>query len=182
MAVCLFVGFLAGLQSATLLGEFSSIGVNFTANSIHTHITIAQNGKTILSEYHAGAVTNLGKNLTLCKLTGVGTGGYNLTTYVMNLTYVSIGYNTSSLDQTITILPGEWNRTTASLHALTYNTFNMTAVFYPGTGPYSANCLGVNYASGIGTTVTLWGYDSFSLVTGIDQTFTITLEIIITVS
>jgi hypothetical protein len=55
-------------------------------------------------------------------------------------------------------------------------------VFYPSTGPYTADCIGLNWEGGIGNDYSLWGYDTFSEVTGIDSTFVITTEFQITVS
>jgi hypothetical protein len=185
MVIGLFVGFLAGLESQTIFKEWSSIGVEFTTASIHTTITMTKDDVPIYYGYHAGSVTNLGKNFTICKLTGLGptSSGYNLTTYMLNLTSVGIG-NMGTLTASSVILPGEWNRTASTLHDLTYNTFNMTTVIHPSGSGLTADCLGVYYegTSANATASSLWGYDTFSEVTGIDNTFTITLEIIITVS
>ena len=156
-----------------------TVDFSFSVGSIHSTITITNNGKTTLSEYHAGVLTQMGMNLTLAKLTGNSTY-YNMTTYNMNLTYVSIG-NQGSLSSASTVLPGEWNRTAALVHDATYNSFNLTAVIYPNTGPYTADCLGVNYEAGIGNNALL-GYDTFTEVTGITNTFVITLEVKITIS
>ena len=156
-----------------------TVDFSFSVGSIHSTITITDNGKTILSEYHAGVLTQMGMNITLAKLTGNSTF-YNMTTYPMNLTYVSIG-DQGSLSSASIVLPGEWNRTTANQHDPVYNSFNLTAVIYPGAGPYTADCLGVNYEAGIGNNA-LWGYDTFTEVTGITNTFVITLEVKITIS
>jgi hypothetical protein len=118
--------------------------------------------------------------MTMSKLTGNMTA-YNATVYTYNLTYISIG-NQGSLSASSTVLPGEWNRTSATMHDNAYNTFNLTATIKPGTGPYTADCIGVNWESGIAKDLTLWGYDTFAEVTGIDNTFTITIEIQISVS
>lgn len=163
----------------THLFEYGSINVNFTVGSIHATITMEQNGVKVFEQYHAGAVTKLGMNVTLAKLTGNATA-YNSTQYTLNLTSISIG-NKGTLDSDSTVLPGEWNRTAATMHDCTYNSFNLTAVFHPNTGPYTADCLGVNYEDGIGNNA-LWGYDTFTEVTGIDSTFTITIELKITVA
>lgn len=141
----------------------------------HTKITITKAGETVLSEYHAGVVTNLGLNLTFCKLLGNSTY-YNTTQYDYNVSYVGIG-NQGSLSAASVVLPGEWNRTIADTqHDLDYNTANWTLVIYPDSGPYTADCLGLYYHSAEDT---LFFYDTFSEVSGIDDTFTITLEIII---
>lgn len=164
----------------THLFESGSVNVSFTTTSIHTTITMTKNGLKVFEEYHAGAITNLGANLTLAKLTGNFSSAYNGTTYTYNLTYISIG-NKGSLDATSTVLPGEWNRTSATMHDCTYNSFNLTAVFHPDVGPYTADCLGINYENGIANNA-LWGYDTFTEVTGIDSTFTITVESKVTVA
>lgn len=142
---------------------------------VHTRIIIDKDGETILDEYHAGVVVNQGLNLTFAKLSGNATA-YNMTQYNYNLTYVGIG-NQGSLDATAVILPGEWNRTVAdSQHDQAYNQMNWTLVIYPDSGPYTADCLGVYWDSNNNS---LFLYDTFSEVTGIDETFTITLEIIL---
>ncbi len=142
---------------------------------VHTRIQIYKGEEKILDEYHAGAVTKLGLNATFAKLSGNATS-YNSTQYNLNLTYVGIG-NAGTLNTDSTILPGEWNRTAADTqHDLAYNTMNWTTVIHPGTGPYTADCLGV-YFEAAGNSLFL--YDTFNEVTGIDNTFTITLEIIL---
>jgi hypothetical protein len=141
---------------------------------IHATITMYKNGVKVFEEYHAGAVVKQGMNVTFMKLTGNDTG-YNGTQWNLNLTYLSIG-NQGVLDADSVVLPGEWNRTEAVQHDCTYNCCNFTAIIYPGAGPYTADCLGVNYESGIGNDA-LFGYDTFSEVSGIDDTFVITLEV-----
>jgi hypothetical protein len=127
----------------------------------------------VFEQYHAGAVTKLGLNVTFAKLTG-NSSAYNVTQYTLNNTFVSIG-NMGTLTTDSVVLPGEWNRTSASMHDCVYNGFNLTAVFYPGAGPYTADCIGVNFQDGIGNNA-LFAYDTFAEVTGIDSTFTITVE------
>lgn len=146
---------------------------------VHTRIIIEKEGENgreeVLNEYHAGVVTNYGLNLTFNKLFGNSTG-YNATEYNYNLTHVGIG-NQGTLTAASTVLPGEWNRTVAdSQHDLSYNQGNWTLVIYPGSGPYTADCLGVYCHA---TNNCLFLYDTFNEVTGIDDTFTITLEIIL---
>lgn len=161
-----------------------SVGTSFSVGSIHATITMTKNGEKVFEQYHAGVLTQLGMNYTMGRLTG-NASYYNMTTYpttASNITYVSIG-NAGSLSNAITVLPGEWNRTTALQHYGLYNSCNFTAVFHPDTGPYTADCIGLNfYSATIGANYTLWGYDTFSEVTGIDNTFVITIEFKITVS
>jgi hypothetical protein len=156
------------------------MGINFSVASLHSTIYFYKDGELVKSYAHPGVVTNLGKNMTMSKLTGNMTA-YNATVYMYNLTYISIG-NQGSLSASSTVLPGEWNRTSATMHDNAYNTFNLTATIKPGTGPYTADCMGVNWESGIAKDLTLWGYDTQPEVTGIDNTFTIAIEIQISVS
>jgi hypothetical protein len=86
-----------------------NVGVSFTMGSIHATITMERNGEKIFEQYHAGAVTTLGTNFTLGKLTGNATY-YNMTAFPMNLSYVSIG-DQGTLSTASDVLPGEWNRT-----------------------------------------------------------------------
>jgi hypothetical protein len=158
-----------------------SMGISFTCASLHTKYTFEKDGKVVFQQYHDGAVTNLGLNTTLAKLTGYSTY-YNDTVFDLYTTWVGIG-DKGSLDADSVILPGEWNRTSATIHDATYNSFNLTAVFHPDTGPYTADCIGVYYeGTEGGGPESLWGYDTFNEVTGIDETFTITIEIKISVS
>jgi hypothetical protein len=154
--------------------ESGSAHVSFTLGSVHSKIKIVNGeGETVLDEYHDGAVCKNGLNLTFAKLTG-NTTDYNMTTYDLNLTYVGIG-DQGTLDTDSVVLPGEWNRTAADTqHDLDYNTCNWTLVIHPDSGPYTADCLGVYYEA---TGNSLFLYDTFSEVSGIDDTFTITLEI-----
>jgi hypothetical protein len=56
----------------------------------------------------------------------------------------------------------------------------LTCTFYPDDGgPYTADCIGLNYDDAGNN---LWGYDTFSEVTGIDDTFTINVEFKVSVS
>lgn len=157
-----------------------SVGTSFSVGSIHATITMTRGGVKVFEQYHAGYITKLGMNCTMAKLTGNATY-YNMTTYPLNITFISIG-NKGTLDTDDTVLPGEWNRTTAVQHDTLYNSCNFTAVFYPSTGPYTADCIGLNWEGGIGNDYSLWGYDTFSEVTGIDPTFVVTIEFKITVS
>ena len=165
----------------TSLNLYGSTSMDFSLRSIHATITMTKGGVEIFRQYHAGAMTNLGANLTMGKLTGNFTNAYNVTMWNLNTTFVSIGNQGTPPSATTTVLPGEWNRTAAVMHANTYHSFNLTAVFYPGTGPYTADCIGINYEDGIANNA-LFGYDTFTEVTGIDSTFTITIEFSVTVS
>jgi hypothetical protein len=135
-----------------------------------------KDGVKIFQQYHAGAVTYLGMNVTLGKLTG--DSWYPITDYLLNVTYISIG-NQGSLSQSSVALPGEWNRTLGAFSHQAYNSFNLTCTFYPDAGPYTADCIGLNYDSAGNN---LWGYDTFAEVTNIDNTFTINVEFQVTVS
>jgi len=122
-----------------------------------------------------GSVTKLGINCTFGKLTGIA-ASYNMTQYPYNITSISIG-NQGTLTTDTTVLPGEWNRTAVTAHDAAYNTCNFTASFKPDTGPYTADCIGLNIGPvTIGLPYTLLAYDTFTEVTGIDNTFTITVE------
>jgi hypothetical protein len=185
IAIALAGAFVAGYKTRTDIAINSEIGLGIGVNTaegtqlklpdatIHSTIYVYQYGKLIHTYHHPGVVTKLGMNLTLCKLTN--NAAYNTTQYSYNIAYMSIG-NQGALTSDSTILPGEWNRTTGTIHDATYNQFNITAVFHPDTGPYTADCLGLNFVTGIGVNYSLWGYDTFTEVTGIDSTFTITIE------
>jgi len=138
-----------------------------------------KDGKVIQSQYHAGVVTKLGMNMTMAKLTGAP-AYYNTTQMTAYIYWISIG-NKGTLDADSTCLPGEWNRTLHVQHDAEYNACNFTAVFHPGAGPYTADCIGMNFEDGLGNNA-LWCYDTFTEVTGIDATFTITVEFKISVS
>lgn len=157
-------------------------GLSFSAYSVHATVTMWKDGVKISEEYHAGSVTQLGLNMTFAKLTGNSTV-YNMTYYSFNNTFISIGNYTVSaaLNTTCTKLPGEWNRTSANMHDCTYNSFNLTAIFYPDTGPYSANCIGVNFEDGIGNGA-LFAYDTVNQATGIDDSYTVVIEFKISAS
>jgi hypothetical protein len=122
-----------------------------------------------------GSMTKMGINCTFGKLTGIA-ASYNMTQYAYNITSISIG-DQGTLNTDSTVLPGEWNRTAVTAHDPGYNTINYTATFKPGTGPYTADCIGLNIGPvTLGLTYTLICYDTFTEVTGIDNTFTITVE------
>jgi len=146
--------------------------------SIHMRIRIWKAGVLILDEYHAGAVTDIGDNQTLFWI--FGPTQMQIGSYMANCTYISIG-NQGTLNTGSTQLPGEWNRTTATLEDFAQSQLNLTCTFKPDAGgPYTADCLGINWASSGNNN--LWGYDTFTEVTGIDQTFTINVEVKVSVS
>jgi len=155
------------------LSEGGSANISFSVGSVHATVTFYKDGVKVFEQYHAGYVTKLGLNVTFAKLTG-NSSAYNMTQYTLNNTFVSIG-NQGTLTADSVVLPGEWNRTSATMHSCVYNSFNLTAVFHPGAGPYTADCIGVNFESGIGNNA-LFACDTFTEVTGIDSTFTITVE------
>lgn len=160
------------------IGSNNEIQFSFSKHSVHTLITMYRGGAEVFKEYHAGAVTKLGLNTTFSKLVGSGSDFYNLSVCLLNLTYVGIG-DKGALTTDSTVLPGEWNRTTAVIHDEAYNSCNWTCTFYPDAGPYTADCLGLYYEAAGNS---LWAYDTFAEVTGIDDTFTIVLEIQVTAS
>lgn len=156
---------------------YGSIGIDLETTSIHCRISMYQNGEKVFDEYHAGAVTNIGDNQTLAWI--FGDADYNVTKYMNNATYISIG-DQGSISTASTILPGEWNRTTATIEDETQSQLNMTCTFYPTAGPHTADCIGINWeSSGDGS---LWAYDTFSEVSSIDDTYTINVEFSISVS
>ena len=169
-----------------ILGLHGSADIDLSAKilkdtPVHMNIRVYQSGKLLLAQYHAGAITNLGKNITLAKLTG-DSSYYNMTTYNLNTTYISIG-NQGTLNTGSTVLPGEWNRTLGTVEDQDYDSFNLTCTFNPdASGPYTADCIGINFESGIGKDQSLFAYDTFSEVTGIDDSFTITVEFIVSIS
>lgn len=157
---------------------YGSVGVTFTAFSIHSRVRIWKGTTLILDEYNAGAVTNIGDNQTLAWI--FGDADYNITSYMANVTYLGIG-NQGALSTASTVLPAEWNRTLGTIEDETQSQLNMTAIIYPDAGgPYTADCLGCYWEStGDGA---LWCYDTFTEVSGIDETFTINLEFQISVA
>lgn len=190
LIACLAVGFFAvGYKVAeTTIYIESEVGMtsgidnpveSHPKSDVHCRIRIYEQGTLVLDEYHSGIVTDLGDNATLAKL--FGDSSYNLTQYNMNATFISIG-NLTSMDSTHTILQGEWNRTAGTVEDQGASTLNITAIFYPDAGPYIADCIGLNLEGGIGVDDSLWAYDTFSEVTGIDDSFTINIEFSITVS
>lgn len=162
---------------------YSNLGIDMTTTSVHAQITMYKyatpedralgvGGELVFDEYHAGAVTNIGDNQTMHWVFGDSDIG-DSADYLDNATQISIG-NQGSLSTASTQLPGEWNRTAATVEDQVQSQINLTCTFYPDTGPYTADCIGLNWeTSGDGN---LWGYDTFTEVTGIDDTFTINVE------
>lgn len=124
------------------LVKFSgNVSVDLETNSVHSRIRIWKGDTLILDEYHAGVVTDLGDNMTLTWIFGAG---YNSSFYDWNATYVSIG-DQGTLNPQVTVLPGEWNRTTGTLEDQYQSQLNITCTFYPDAGgPYTADCIGLN--------------------------------------
>jgi len=165
------IGLSSGIDNPTESKEVSSV---------HCRIRMYQEGNLVMDQYHSGVVTDLGDNATLAKL--FGDASYNLTQYDMNATYISIGNDGGSLASTVTVLPAEWNRTIGTIEDQAQSQLNITCTFNPTTGPFTADCIGLNFEGGIGVDDSLWAYDTFSEVTGIDETFTINIEFQISVS
>jgi len=189
LIACLAVGFFAvGYQTATVIYIESNIGVSNGIDTpassdkktdVHARIRIYESGVLIMDEYHAGNVTDLGDNATLAKL--FGDADYNLTTYDLNATFISIG-NKGALSTSSTVLPAEWNRTAGTVEDEDQSTMNITCIFYPDdSGPYTADCIGLNF-EGDAAANDLFACDEFTEVSGIDETFTINIEFSVTIS
>jgi hypothetical protein len=164
------------------LALYGSSSASFSIGSIHCTITIEKDGEKILEEYHAGVMTQQGLNQTLGKLTANFTAaGYNSTSFPMNITHVCIGNDTGTLGATSINLPNEWNKTAGTHHDKVYNSFNITAVFTGAEASQTADCIGLCYDDTINDG-SLFCYDTFSEVTGIDSTFTITVEFKVSIS
>jgi hypothetical protein len=142
--------------------------------SVYATVTFYRAGRVVY--YFAGLdpLTKLGLNLTFAKLSG--SNSYNLTTYSMNSTFVSLGNYTTVMTSDTTQLAGEFIRVAGVVHAQVYNGFNVTGSFSGFAGTNSSNCMGLEYAgSGFGND--LFGYTTFGLVTGIGSDWSITAEI-----
>jgi hypothetical protein len=156
-----------------------SLGVGLT-HEIHCRIRMWKSGVLVFDEYHAGAVTDIGDNMTIYWESGdtnfkVGSMDYN-----WNISHIGIG-DQGTLTTASTVLPGEWNRTAITTwDNQIQSTINYTTIIYPDAGgPYTADCIGL-YINATGNY--LWGYDTFTEVTGIDETFTINVEFQVSVS
>lgn len=180
---CLLGYGFVGLFVSQQVQEHTSGSLGKIGFEVHSTITFWRYGQIVFQEYHAGSFTYLGYNLTFAKLLG-NASLYNGTLFNLNTTFVSIGWTDTSanMNQTLTVLPNEWNRTSGSSHDIIVNanpsSFNLTGIIHPDVGPYNASCIGINYESGIGNNALLC-YDTFTKKTGIDNTYTITIEWIV---
>ena len=164
-----------------LVNFSGTVGVDFEAGSVHSRIRIWKGDDLVLDEYHAGVVTNLGDNQTLFKLFGDTDMQYGVIPFTDNATFISIG-NQGSLSTSSVVLPGEWNRTAGTVEDEAQSQLNITCTFYPDdSGPYTADCIGLNF-NATASANNLWAYDTFTEVTGIDDTFTINVEFQVSVS
>jgi hypothetical protein len=194
--VCIVVAVAAAFMLVGGLFMYSMTTINIVASAnlglgaansgvptleVHTTVDVYDgSGKLVSHTYHAGYFTYQGMNMTLCKWAGNNTlynalGG-NSTTYLYNITYVSLGYNSSGFTQTETVLPWEWTRDEVSQinGSTTSRTINFTgSITPPAGGPYSGNLIGLNCETTANAT-DLIAYDVWGPVTGIDATFTIT--------
>ena len=160
---------------------YGNVGVDLETGSVHSRIRIWKGDKLILDEWNAGVVTKLGDNMTLFWIFGDSDMQYPFVLYADNCTNISIG-NQGTLNEDSTVLPGEWNRTIGTVQNQTQSSLNVTCTFYPDNGgPYTADCIGLN-ANATATANNLVMYDTFTEVTGIDETFTITVEFKVSVS
>ena len=166
--------------NSQLLNFYGNIGVTFETGSVHSRIRIWKGDELVLDEWHAGVVTNIGDNQTLYWIFGDSAMKPSNGSYTYNATYISIGNQTNGLDSTATQLPNEWNRTTATIEDQTQSQLNLTCTFYPDVGAHKADCIGLNWASSGDNN--LWAYDTFTEVTGLDDTFTINVEFQVSVS
>jgi hypothetical protein len=102
---------------------------------------------------------------------------YAIAAYTLNTTHVSIGNGT--VTQASTVLPNEWARVQGNQHDAVPGGWNMTATITPPVGPNWADCIGLNCGAGAGANDLMY-YDTFTTVTGIDSSFTITVEFQVT--
>ena len=170
--------------SPHILSFYGNVGVDLEAKSIDSRIRIWQGDKLILDEYNSGVVTDIGDNMTLFKMFGYGNMQYADLPYGDNCTFISIGNDTGTLSATSTVLPNEWNRTAGTVGGsgkYGQSWLNITCTFYPSAGPQTADCIGLNLNVTADANNLLF-YDTFTEVTGIDETFTITVEFKISVS
>ena len=167
-------------QLASLYGN---VGVDLETTSVHCRIRMWRDGVLVFDEYHAGVVTDIGDNHTLYWVFGDSAMKPSNGSYSYNVTYISIGnQDGGSLSTSSTQLPGEWNRTFATIEDQTQSALNLTCTFYPATGPYTADCIGLNWHPLNASNGNLWGYDTFTEVTGIDDSFEINIEFKVSVS
>lgn len=152
---------------------------------IHSRVRMWKGDILIFDEYNAGVATDRGDNTTLFKMfgyTGLQDGDIP---YTDNCTYISIGNDTGTLSTTSTVLPNEWNRSAADTigGAGKYGQswLNLTCTMYPDVGPNTADCIGLNL-NATDDANNLCFYDTFTEVTGIDDTFTIVIEFKVSLS
>jgi hypothetical protein len=144
--------------------------------NLYGTIWVKKNNQLIYYSSGLDPLTNLGFNLTFAKLSG--SNSYNLTTYNLNATIVSLGnYTGTNLNSSSTILQGEFIRNSTTIHAQVYNGYNLTALFNGFSGSNSSNCMGINYNGVALGNQDLFAYTTFNLITGIDSTFSITCEL-----
>jgi len=165
--------------TAKVANFYGNVGIDLVTRSIHASVKFYKDGELVFESYHPGNVTDIGDNQTLAWV--FGDDDYNVTSYLKNSTYISIG-NMGILNESSTVLPGEWNRTSGTIKNETGSQLNITCTFEPDAGPYTADCIGINWEPGIGVDGNLWASDIFNEVTGIDDTFTIDVEFQISVS
>lgn len=166
---------------APTLNVWGHVGVDFEATSVHSRIRVYKDGVLVFSEYHPGVVTNLGDNMTLFKLFGDTDMQYVDIPFTDNATYISIG-NQGSLSASSVVLPGEWNRTAGAIDNESQSSLNVSCTFYPdNAGPYTADCIGLNF-NATASANNLWAYDTFTEVSGIDETYTINVDFSVSVS
>ena len=173
---------IVGLQyTAAQLDLFGNLGVDLETSSIHCRIRMYKDGELVFDQYHTGVVTDLGDNITLFKLFGDTDMQANNVAFTENCTFISIG-DQGSLSESSDVLPGEWNRTAGTIDNEYQSYLNVSCTFYPdNAGPYTADCIGLNTNSTAGAHNLLM-YDTFTEVTGIDETFTINVDFKISVS
>jgi hypothetical protein len=143
--------------------------------NVYATLTITKNGKLFLYWSGLDPLTNLGFNLTCAKLSG--SNSYNLTTYNLNTTFVVLAnYTTITPNSGSVTLQNEFMIVSGIIHAQVYNGYNITGTFSGFTGTNSTNVFGLCYENGLGNNA-LFAYTTFNLITGIDNTFTFTIEI-----
>lgn len=189
-ACLVLIGILFGAfltwQISNTLNLYGSVGVMSGVNKkryeVHSRVRIWDGDNLVLDEWNAGVVTDLGDNQTLFKVFGNSSWQYVDIPYLDNATFISIGNDTGTLASTSTVLPNEWNRTAGTISKNTgQSILNVSTTFYPDAGPNTADCIALNFNTTLGAN-NMWAYDTFTQVTGIDDTFTINVEFQVTVS
>lgn len=179
MATALFF-----MSFSRVLDVHGTVGFSFSQYSIHTQITIYKGSELVLDENHAGVVTNLGDNMTHYKLwadSDMQFGSLNSSAYTP---FISIGnYTGGNLNATSTVLPEEWHRELATIDGEQQSQLNFSCQITGGeiTGTQVADCIGICLTE-TDDANDLWAYDVFDEVTGIDNTFTINIDIQVSVS